>query len=224
MDEHEHDLAQFIESDPRGKGLRPYLRSLADVLSSEREQALSDLERLQASVEHIIHVVSTQQAHAGPSIMLELASPQDIVEEALLMCAHEIDHLRISVVRNYEEVAATPLDKQRLLQILVNLIRNAVQAMERVPAEARKLTLAVSPVRGDDGDGFRVGVEDAGEGIAPQNLSRIFAHGFTTRESGHGFGLHSSALTATELGGKLTVHSDGLGRGAIFTVLMPLRA
>ena len=55
---------------------------------------------------------------------------------------------------------------------------------------------------------------DNGVGIPPENRTRIFNHGFTTRKEGHGFGLHSGALAATELGGTLTVESEGLGQGA----------
>jgi signal transduction histidine kinase len=67
-----------------------------------------------------------------------------------------------------------------------------------------------------------ISVEDDGDGIAPENLDRIFAHGFTTRKEGHGFGLHSCALAAKAMGGTLTAHSDGIGRGARFALNLPL--
>jgi signal transduction histidine kinase len=68
---------------------------------------------------------------------------------------------------------------------------------------------------------LRIHVEDNGEGIAPENLPRLFVHGFTTRRHGHGFGLHSCALAAREMGGAITVHSDGPGGGAAFTLDIP---
>lgn len=64
-------------------------------------------------------------------------------------------------------------------------------------------------------------VTDNGMGILPEDLTNIFQHGFTTRKSGHGFGLHSGALAARELAGNLTVHSDGPGNGATFTLDLP---
>jgi signal transduction histidine kinase len=64
-------------------------------------------------------------------------------------------------------------------------------------------------------------VRDNGVGIAPENLTRIFGHGFTTKKDGHGFGLHSGALAAKEMNGSLTVHSDGVGQGAAFTLELP---
>jgi signal transduction histidine kinase len=59
-------------------------------------------------------------------------------------------------------------------------------------------------------------------GFHQENLIRIFSHGFTTRKDGHGFGLHSGALAAREMGGRLSVQSEGPGRGATFTLELPL--
>jgi signal transduction histidine kinase len=67
-------------------------------------------------------------------------------------------------------------------------------------------------------------VSDNGVGIASENLTRIFNHGFTTRKDGHGFGLHSGALAAREMGGALWAQSDGPGKGATFTLELPLSA
>ncbi len=152
-----------------------------------------------------------------------MAGPQELIEEALRLSAEAINRSNIAVVRRYETVPASALDKQRLVQILVNLISNASQAMESTSEPARQLTLGIGLVRGDSGERMRITVQDTGEGIEPEDRTRIFAHGFTTRATGHGFGLHSSALVATEMGGSLTVHSDGRGRGAIFTIDLPLQ-
>jgi signal transduction histidine kinase len=71
---------------------------------------------------------------------------------------------------------------------------------------------------------IRIEVADNGMGIPAENLVRIFSHGFTTRKNGHGFGLHSGALAAKEMGGVLLVHSDGPGKGATFTLDLPIEA
>lgn len=73
----------------------------------------------------------------------------------------------------------------------------------------------------DDGH-VRIAVSDNGVGIPPENLTRIFHHGFTTKRDGHGFGLHSGALAAKELDGTLSVASEGVGKGATFTLELPL--
>jgi C4-dicarboxylate-specific signal transduction histidine kinase len=105
----------------------------------------------------------------------------------------------------------------------VNLIGNAAQAMETSPESTRRLTLSTAVVREDGDSKLRIAVRDEGEGITADNLKRLFAHGFTTRKGGHGFGLHSSALAAMEMGGALTAHSDGPGRGAAFVVELPIK-
>ena len=70
---------------------------------------------------------------------------------------------------------------------------------------------------------MKISYIDNGIGIPADNLTRIFGHGFTTRKEGHGFGLHSGALAAKELGGALTVESDGPGKGATFTLEFPIQ-
>jgi signal transduction histidine kinase len=78
-------------------------------------------------------------------------------------------------------------------------------------------------VRVANGEGrIKIAISDNGVGIPAENLLRIFNHGFTTRKDGHGFGLHSGALAARELGGSLSVRSGGLGEGATFTLELPV--
>ena len=83
------------------------------------------------------------------------------------------------------------------------------------------LVVGIGP--GDDGH-VQVSVTDNGVGIPPENLAKIFTYGFTTRQDGHGFGLHSGLKAATDLGGRLRAHSDGPGQGAKFTLELPLGA
>ena len=109
------------------------------------------------------------------------------------------------------------LFRSKVLQILVNLVRNAKYACDESGRADKTMTIRVE---GDD-ERVRISVADNGIGIRAENMSRLFTHGFTTRASGHGFGLHSGALTARELGGALTASSDGPGCGATFTLELP---
>jgi C4-dicarboxylate-specific signal transduction histidine kinase len=125
----------------------------------------------------------------------------------------------ITVIRDFGELPPVMMEKHKVLQILVNLIRNAKHALTDGGSEDKRLTLRIAM----QGAGcFVISVNDNGIGIAPENMARIFAHGFTTKKEGHGFGLHSGALAAQEMGGSLTVHSDGLGHGATFTLELPI--
>jgi signal transduction histidine kinase len=106
-----------------------------------------------------------------------------------------------------------------MLQILVNLLRNAKYACDESGSPGKQVTVWIKEVGSDR---VRVEIADNGVGIPPENLTRIFSHGFTTRKHGHGFGLHSSALAAKDMGGTLTVQSEGVGKGATFILELPL--
>jgi signal transduction histidine kinase len=149
---------------------------------------------------------------------MEMVRVTDLVEDALRMNSTSLCRHDIHVVKEFESVPAISVEKHKVLQILVNLVRNAKQACDDTALVEKRLTIRVT--NGDDR--VRIAVSDNGCGISPENLTRIFGHGFTTKKGGHGFGLHSSALAARELGGALTVHSDGPGTGATFTLELPV--
>ena len=141
----------------------------------------------------------------------------DLVEDSLRLDDGVLTRHEVEVVREFGEVPLLNVEKHRLLQILVNLLRNAKLACQHSERTDKRLTVRVA-----NGEGrIRISVIDNGVGIPPENLTRIFNHGFTTRKDGHGFGLHSGALAAQEMGGSLTVHSDGAGLGARFTLELP---
>ncbi|HQS31577.1 ATP-binding protein [Polaromonas sp.] len=143
----------------------------------------------------------------------------DLLDDALRMNDGVLARRGVSVVREFAEVPLLMLDRQQLLQIMINLISNARHAMEDMPGALQQITLRVALVAGNS---LRVSLRDEGEGIPSGNLARIFVHGFTTRKTDHGFGLHSCALVARLMGGTLTAHSDGPGRGATFTLDRPI--
>jgi signal transduction histidine kinase len=143
-----------------------------------------------------------------------------LVEDALKM--HSGAYLRHAVQLNREYAETPPIttDKHKVLQILVNVLHNAMYACDESGRADKQVAVRIGRA-GEDR--VRIEVADNGIGIPAENLTKIFNHGFTTRKDGHGFGLHSGALAAKELGGSLTVHSEGLGKGASFTLELPLR-
>jgi PAS domain S-box-containing protein len=214
--QHADDLPAFLTTDPAGKKLPELLGKLAQRLADEQATVLSEAQALTQNVQHIKEIVAVQQTYAGNiGGVRETVGLDMLMEDALRMNSSLLQH-RIEVVREFSAVPTISLEKHKVLQILVNLIRNAKHALTDSGREDKRLVLRIA---GSDGD-VAVTVADNGIGIAPENMTRIFAHGFTTKKDGHGFGLHSGAVAAQEMGGSLTVHSDGLGHGAIFTLTL----
>jgi PAS domain S-box-containing protein len=220
LEAHQGDLGQFVTTDPRGKHTTAYLAQLAAHLLNERETIAKELDGLRRNVDHIKEIVAMQQNYAKPSGLREAVSVTDLVEDSLRMNTGALGRHGVAVEREFGDVPPINVDKHKVLQILVNLIRNAKYACDESSRSDRRVTVRVA---GSD-DRITIAVIDNGVGIPEENLTRIFHHGFTTRALGHGFGLHSSALAAKELGGSLTVRSEGTDRGATFTLELPLHA
>jgi signal transduction histidine kinase len=217
--EHADHLEDFFTSDPRGKLLLDYLPNLGAHLNEERSDMLQEIELLTKNLDHIKEIVAMQQSYARVSGVVEPVSITSLAEDALQINAAALNRHGVEVIRNYADVPVIIVDKHKVLQILVNLIRNAKYAMEECGQDHKRLVVGVETTPGGC---VRVAVKDNGQGILPENLVRIFSHGFTTKKDGHGFGLHTSALAASEMQGSLSAYSDGLGSGAIFTLELPL--
>ena len=160
-----------------------------------------------------------QQNYAKVSGFTESLPVAELVEDALRMNAAAFTRHKVVLQREFAPVPHVFVDKHKVLQILTNLMRNAKYALDGTACAQKLIRIGV----GLESSGLvAITVADNGMGIPPENLTRIFAHGFTTRKEGHGFGLHSGALAATEMGGALTVQSDGPGRGATFTLTLPI--
>jgi signal transduction histidine kinase len=218
MNEHATNLGQFITEDEKGKLLPRYFNELVDSIATEQGLLIEELAQLTKSIDHIKEIVTTQQTYAGAARLIEPLNVADLFEDALRMNSGALSRHQVTVTKDYQDIPMIMGDKHRLLLILINLISNAKAAMSNVEPP-REMTLGVRIV---DQTTLCVSVRDRGEGIAPENQARIFNHGFTTRKDGHGFGLHSCALAAVEMNGRLQVESDGPGQGALFTLEIPL--
>jgi signal transduction histidine kinase len=222
MNEHATDLGDFLTRDEKGKTLPGYLNKIVATLAAEKQIIAKELASMTRSIDHIKEIVATQQSYSGKANLVEPVQIKDLMEDALRMNTASIERHQITVVKDFADVPLLLLDKHLVLQILVNLIGNAKQAMDAVPDRSHQLTLRMYITEPTGGPRLTMRVEDNGEGIAPENQARLFAHGFTTRKNGHGFGLHSCAMAAKEMNGTMTAHSDGLGHGAAFALELPV--
>jgi PAS domain S-box-containing protein len=217
LSEHASDLATFLTGS-QGRHLPVYLQELATQLIAERDAASAELAELRGNVEHIKEIVAMQQSYARRSGLTDIVDIRTLVEDSLRMNEGAFSRHGVTVVREFEEVPLITLDKHKVLQILVNVIRNAKYACDESGNADKRVTVRVTAAHG----AMVIAVIDTGVGIPSENLARIFSHGFTTRKDGHGFGLHSCALAARDLGGSLQGESAGPGQGATFTLTLPL--
>jgi C4-dicarboxylate-specific signal transduction histidine kinase len=218
LNQHSNDLPRFFGEDPRGQKLLPYLSALAAQMGAERDGLLKELNDLRANLDHIKEAVTMQQTYARRCGVQETVAVQDLVEDSLRMNTGALTRHHVALKRDYRDQPTVTVDKHKVLQILVNLIRNAKYACDESGHSEKQVIVRIENVA----TGARISVIDNGVGIAPEVMGKLFSHGFTTRKSGHGFGLHSAALAATELGGSLKALSEGTGQGATFELTLPL--
>jgi PAS domain S-box-containing protein len=217
LNEHLADLGSYITQDPKGKQLPGYLTRVSEQLTKEQQRTIAELESLRENIEHIKEIVAMQQNYAKVSGVAETVKVADLVEDALRMNAGALVRHEVALARDYTEIPPLSVEKHKVLQILVNLIRNAKYACDESGRDDKQITLKIFK----KDEWACISVIDNGVGIPEENRTRIFNHGFTTRKDGHGFGLHSGALAAMELGGTLTAESEGPGHGAVFTLQLP---
>jgi two-component system NtrC family sensor kinase len=220
INEHIDEIGTFLTEHSRGKHIPVYLTEVSKCLQAEQTDIISKLQILTDNIQHIKDIIRMQQAYAKVSGVSMEVSPSQLVEDAIQINSAGLQRHGTRVVREFQELPNIEIDRQLLLQIIVNLVSNAKYALSDSDKEDKLLTLRIYR---RDKDRFLIEVADNGVGILKENLTKIFSHGFTTKQDGHGFGLHSSALSANELGGSLTVHSDGLGKGARFTLELPFK-
>lgn len=214
---HEGDRGWLFTQDEKGKRLPDFFCMLADASNEEREGILKELETLQRNVDHIKVIVSTQQSHAKGGGVTETLFLSELLEDALKVSfdAHE----RYHVVCDLQGPERVTVDRHKLLQILLNLMSNARHAVRDGDTRNGRITIRTRTI---DSERFAIEISDNGIGIAPENLRKIFTHGFTTKKNGHGFGLHSSSCAALELNGSLTASSEGARLGARFVLELPV--
>lgn len=217
-------LADFLSRDERGQRLPEYLQKLSSTMLEEQEQMIAELQNVSDGLEHIKAIVNAQQSHAGRKTIEELLRPAAVIEDAIKMNIASCERHLVQVTREFEELPAVLIDKHKALQILINLISNAKNAVKETEQAEKRLTVRVGKGGREFEPTIRFEVSDNGHGIAPEVMPNIFAMGFTTRTEGHGFGLHTAANLAQEMGGSLTAHSAGVGQGATFILEIPARS
>ena len=219
MREHAGDIGHFMTNDPKGRQLPDYLAQLATHLSTEQSLLVKEITFVKMKIEHVKEIVAAQQNYGKVAGLAERLKIEDLIQDVFRIHATELAQHEIKVHHDYPpQLPEVVVDKHKVLQILLNMVSNAKHALVDSGRPDKRVTVRVT--NGDNR--VRIAMTDNGVGIPPVILRKIFNHGFTTRKKGgHGFGLHSGALAAKEMGGQLVAQSDGPDQGATFTLDIP---
>jgi len=222
MKEHMDNIGDYLLQDSKGKLIPQYLVALVDVIEKDFTNMNQEISNLSKQLQHIRDIVAAQQSVGGVVGFSEKVFLPEVLDVALKMSGASLENPSLKVEKTFEEMPFILVDKSKLLQILVNLIKNAKDSLIECNQEGQKKLMLSIKKNPSKVDTVNVTVSDNGMGISKENLIKIFSFGFTTKKQGHGFGLHSCALVAKELGGDLQVVSDGVGKGAAFILRLPL--
>ena len=219
---HHEDLGVYLTEDPKGKRIPPSLEKLGTHLVEEQQIVLKEIKGLVRNICHMKEIIVSHQTMAKSAGKAEQTELVDVLSHAMELSFQPGDAKWMTICCDYHKVPTVLVDQHQLLQILVNILRNAKQAMRQQPQDSHVLNLSVNYQ--DEDEAFVVmTIQDSGIGIAPEHLSKMFARGFTTKKDGNGIGLHSSILAIQNMGGSMSVQSEGIGKGATFTLMFPVQ-
>lgn len=210
----------YLVKNEKGKLIPEYLINLSNNISVEREKMISETTNLITNIQHIKDIVHMQKDISGLSGINEKVFLPELMDLAIQISSTSPEKDGIKIIKNYTYDSYIIIDRSRILQILVNLIQNAKESLLTLINKQKIMTLSIQKKSNEPY--IELIVQDNGIGIARTNSTKIFTMGFTTKPTGHGFGLHSCALVAIELGGSLVVESKGVGNGARFILKIPL--
>ncbi len=224
MNEHRERIGEFMSEDPRGRKLPDYFRDLAVQMEKENADSRAEVDSIRQNLDHVARTIASQQSHAKQGGIQDENSLADVLDVAASLTFMD-PHAAIEVDKQYEDMRPFLIDRHRLMQVLINLMRNARHAVLAPEALGdRRVIIRLWTEQHAEGPRAMMSVKDSGVGISEEGLKKIFSFGFTTKKTGNGYGLHSSANLMAEMGGGINVSSEGLGRGACFTLWLPLPA
>lgn len=218
IQENQSALGEYLQNDPKGRLLPEYLSELVNEIAAGRENRQANFDYMLRKLKMIEAIVFSQQQYVKVGSFVEDVDMKQVVNECIGMLNLGNTREKFRLLTQMEDFPPIRAQRVKIMQIVLNLLKNAVDSINSLPAETLKeIEIKLIPLEKE----ILFSVRDSGQGIAPENIHKIFGHGFTTKKNGHGFGLHFCANAARELGGSLQVESAGLGQGAIFQLRLP---
>ena len=217
---HSGDIDDFLKNDPQGKHIPAYFSELSKHLTQQQEETIGQLDAIIKNVKQVKDIVKMQRSYTGIDKHQDCVSLNELIENAIEINNAGLQKQNVEVIREYDDIGDIFIDRQRCLQVLVNLIDNAARSLSMNGKDLK--ILKIRTVRAD-GSKLRIEICDNGIGIAASELNSIFDRGYTTKNTSGGFGLHSSLLAIRDMQGTITAQSGGKNEGATFIIELPLR-
>ncbi|MDJ0836559.1 MAG: ATP-binding protein [Acidobacteriota bacterium] len=215
------NLGDFFTVHPKGRLIPGYYLSLGEAMHEEHHILTEEITDLVEKVSMMRDVISTQQNYAKATLYTDDILIQNIIEDSLKLQLASLQKQGVKVIKDYRINPRGSVPKVKLIHVLTNLIKNGKEAMYDNDRHNKDQRLEIT-LRELPNQQVEIQIVDNGCGIHRDHLEKIFNHGFTTKEQGHGFGLHTCANFMAEMGGNLSVESDGVDLGSRFTVRFPL--
>jgi PAS domain S-box-containing protein len=211
------NIVDFILNNPKGQALLDYYIKIGEELIAEKNRIENELSQQLNKINIIKEILDIQQSFTKSPSFFENLSVSGVINDSLLILQRAVLKNQITLVNNSAQDLTVFTNKARLTHVIINIVKNAIEAMEGSARFNRVITIESKK----DITSTYIIFSDKGEGIAKENLALIFNHGFTTKKEGRGFGLHACANSMTELKGKIFASSEGVGKGSVFTLVFP---
>lgn len=216
--ENSKNLEHFFLKDPRGPRLVQYLLDVNDAIQAERAENQGEIDRIRNTAHHISEIIHAQQAFAKRTDFRQEIDLQSLISQAVAINQQLIQSMGVRLVKNVPDLPELMLNRNKITQILVNMIRNGLQAMQDRSPDQRLLKIHCRLLDQRD---LEIEVSDTGIGFDEHTQAKLFTHGFSTKTTGNGLGLHYCANAMREIGGSISASSPGPGLGATFRIVVP---
>ena len=205
------DIGNFLTVDPKGSKLPEYFVQLSEKLEKEHSDFTNEMDTMRGRIFLMEGAIETHLNYAKGTGHLTRVELQHLIDESLAVQSESLRKYKIEVTRSYQTKGIVQAHPEELIHILVNIIKNAIEAMH--DSKSRNLKIALSKK-----DSGHTCCEFTDTGIGFTSVDKLFSHGFSTKKQGHGFGLHYSRRAMEDMDGNLHAFSAGKNKGATFTL------
>lgn len=224
VEKHQNNWVDYIKNDPQGKKVLPFILALAEDFSNRNEKLIRTIERVTSRGTHIVDIIRTQKSYSDSSIVRKDICLHKAVADAAKLLQDSIDQRGIQIKIDCSNAPTeVHIQESQFHQMIVNLIKNSIEAIDDLSRTSGLNETASIEINGYvKGDYLVIDVTDNGIGLEPENYKKIFAAGYSTKASGSGLGLHSTANFVISSGGKIRPLSEGIGKGTTMRIMLRL--